>query len=104
MTQQPPDRRHDYVLHQRGNDFPEGGTYDDSDREVNHAAPHGEFLEFLDHVRSPQFCSGIGGCPDAAWQTQGLTVRCADYSRERVLEGGKDCRNTIDKSVLDRIV
>jgi hypothetical protein len=43
------DRRHDDIRHQRVDNRPEGGTYDNADRQVNHIAAHRKLFKFLEH-------------------------------------------------------
>jgi hypothetical protein len=49
-AEQHADGRHQDIRHQALNDCAEGAADNDADRHVNHIAPHGEFLEFLEHV------------------------------------------------------
>ena len=51
-------RWHDDVLDQRRDDAGEGGADNDTDRQVDDSAAHGEFLEFLEHEMLP---GPIGG-------------------------------------------
>jgi hypothetical protein len=51
--QHQPDWRHDDVVDERGNDFPECRTNDDADSQINNVATHGEFFEFFEHELLP---------------------------------------------------
>jgi hypothetical protein len=47
--------RHDDVGHHAVDDFLEGATDNDTDREVHHAALHGEFFELRHHRHANSF-------------------------------------------------
>jgi hypothetical protein len=53
VSEQPADGRHQNVLHERGNDLPEGGADNDPDGHIEDISPHGKFLEFFNHGGTP---------------------------------------------------
>src|SRR5215467_4822688 len=65
-AEEPPDRRHDDVVDERGDDRAERGAHDHTDRQVDDVAPHDERLEFAQHgsppVRAARVC-GASSCP-----------------------------------------
>src|SRR5215470_15881419 len=52
-TEEPPDRRHDDVVDERGDDRPERGAHDHTDRQVDDVTPHDERLELAQHGLLP---------------------------------------------------
>src|SRR5262249_13189841 len=58
-----PDRWHQDVVDEGRDDFAEGGTDDDADRQIQHVAAHYEGFEFFEHSVSLVQRSGVRGCP-----------------------------------------
>ena len=51
VAQKRSDRGHQDILHEGGDDLPEGGADDDADGHVQDISTHCEFLEFFQHLR-----------------------------------------------------
>ena len=94
VPQEEPDRRHQDVGYQRGDDRPEGRADDDAHRHVDDVPPHREFLELLQHVRSPlSGCASLKAPPpsvtrrkEPAWGLlllRFLCLRVLDLDRRR---------------------
>jgi len=66
--------RHDHVGYQGIDDFAEGGTDDDTDRQVDDIAFHGKFFKFLHHSHNT-FSPKIYGFVSTLLQIHGTRKR-----------------------------